>query len=245
MKKASLATVHFLNKCIQKGIGITLLWLALLLLLQSPLQAQERRISGKVVNDKGEPVSGASVIVKGTKQGTATDTTGAFSISVPSSPTLIISITGYTTQQIVVGSRQILTIQLTPFNKELDQVVVVGYGTQRKRDVTGSIVSVSARTLAEVPAANIGVGLQGRAAGLEIQKVGTQPGASPVIRIRGERSILGSNDPLLILDGIPYEGGNLNDINPQDIASLEILKDASATAIYGSRGANEIGRAHV
>jgi TonB-dependent starch-binding outer membrane protein SusC len=240
MKKTSLMPMQCLHISIRKSVGIGFLWISLLLLLQSPLQAQDRTVTGKIMNDKGESVAGASVIVKGTRRGVASDSNGVFHVSIPGAATLVVSLTGYGTQEIATGSRQTVTIQLVPVSKDLDQVVVIGYGTQRKRDVTGSIVSVSAKTLAEVPAANIGVGLQGRAAGLEIQKVGTSPGSSPVIRIRGERSILGSNDPLLILDGIPYEGGNLNDINPQDIASLEILKDASATAIYGSRGANGV-----
>lgn len=238
MKRTSLTPRSYLRTC--RAVGISFLWISLLLLLQLPLQAQERRVSGKVVNDKGDPVWGASVLVKGTTRGVMTDTTGVFNISASAGSTLVISMTGYGSQEIAVGNRQTVTVQLTPSNRDLEQVVVVGYGTQKKRDVTGSIVSVNAKTLNEVPAANIGVGLQGRAAGLEIQKVGTAPGAVGVIRIRGERSILGSNDPLLVLDGIPYEGGNLNDINPQDIASIEVLKDASATAIYGSRGSNGV-----
>ncbi|HYC30087.1 MAG TPA: SusC/RagA family TonB-linked outer membrane protein, partial [Chitinophagaceae bacterium] len=115
----------------------------------------------------------------------------------------------------------------------------VGYGTQRKRDVTGSVVSVNEMALREVPVANLQQALQGRAAGVEVQRAGTSPGANAVIRIRGMRSILGSNDPLFVVDGIPFQG-SLNDINPDDVASIDVLKDASATAIYGSRGANGV-----
>nr|WP_281169874.1 TonB-dependent receptor [Olivibacter sitiensis] len=147
---------------------------------------------------------------------------------------------GYTPYETTVGTTdQPLTISLQPDISSLDEVIVVGYGQQRKRDVTGSIASIKGDALREVPTANIQQALQGRVAGLEVQSIGTLPGAGARIRIRGERSISGSNDPLLVLDGIPYEG-NLNDINPADIVSIETLKDASATAIYGSRGANGV-----
>lgn len=214
------------------------------LLYGLPVNAQNevRRIAikGVVKNENGQPVQKASIAIKGVAEGSFSNDKGEFTLTAPANATLVVSSVGYITREIQVNGQQSFTILLSVTSNTLDQVIVVGYGTQRKRDVTGSIVSVNAKTLNEVPAANIGIGLQGRAAGLEIQKVGTRPGANPVIRIRGERSILGSNDPLLVLDGIPYEGGNLNDINPQDIASVEVLKDASATAIYGSRGANGV-----
>ena len=203
-------------------------------------EPQHLSIKGTIKSEGGEPVVGASVTIKGRTGGVFSNDKGEFELTANANAVLVISSVGFTTQEIGVNGRPSIAIALSKTNTSLDQVVVVGYGTQRKRDVTGSIVSVSAKTLNEVPAANLGIGLQGRAAGLEIQKVGTQPGSAPVIRIRGERSILGSNDPLLVLDGLPYEGGNLNDINSQDIASIEILKDASATAIYGSRGANGV-----
>ena len=200
-----------------------------------------RDISGKITNAEGSPLAGVSIVEKGTTNGTTSKEDGSYKITVSDVHAhLLVSFIGYKTREFTLTGKPILNVAMEQGEGELEKLVIIGYGTQKRRDVTGSIVSVSAKTLSEVPAANIGVGLQGRAAGLEIQKVGTQPGATPVIRIRGERSILGSNDPLLILDGIPYEGGNLNDINPQDIASIEILKDASATAIYGSRGANGV-----
>ncbi len=217
-----------------------MLWLVQLLLLQLAVQAQEKQITGKVVNEKGEPAQGVSVTIRGTTRGTSTDATGTFTLSASPSAVLEISLTGYQSQRITVGSGAALNIQLAPSNKELDQVVVVGYGTQRKRDVTGSVVSVNEKALREVPVSNLQGALQGRAAGLEVQSTGTKPGAGAVIRIRGERSINGSNDPLLVLDGIPFEGGNINDINPDDVASVEVLKDASSTAIYGSRGSNGV-----
>jgi len=201
---------------------------------------QRLTVRGVIKNDSGQAITQASVVVKGQSEGVSSNDQGQFEISANSNAVLVISSVGYQNREVAVNGRMSLTIVMVKTSASLEQVVVVGYGTQKKRDVTGSIVSVSSKTLNEVPAANIGIGLQGRAAGLEIQRVGTTPGATPVIRIRGERSILGSNDPLVVLDGIPYEGGTLNDINPQDIASIEILKDASATAIYGSRGANGV-----
>ena len=203
-------------------------------------QVQHVTVRGIIKNDSGQAISQATVLVKGGAGGVHSNDQGEFEITANSNAVLVISSVNYVTREVPVNGRAMLTVILAKTNSSLDQVVVVGYGTQRKRDVTGSIVSVSAKTLAEVPAVNVGIGLQGRAAGLEIQKVGTAPGAAPQIRIRGERSILGSNDPLIVLDGIPYEGGTINDINPQDISSIEILKDASATAIYGSRGANGV-----
>lgn len=197
-------------------------------------------IKGHVVTESGQPIPKATVQVKETKAAVSTDDNGDYEINAPSNGTLLISSVGFTSFTVRVDNRTSLSAVLHASQNSLEQVVVVGYGTQKKRDVTGSIVSVSSKTLGEVPAPNLGLGLQGRAAGVEIQRVGTAPGANTVIRIRGERSILGSNDPLFVLDGIPYEGGSLNDINPDDISSIEVLKDASATAIYGSRGANGV-----
>lgn len=229
-----------MQKCLKNCTAIALIWLTTLLLVNLPLLAQEKKVTGKVVNEKGESVPGASVMIKGTRQGIATDSAGVFTLSAPPAATLTITFTGYASREITVGENRSLNIQLIPESKVLDQVVVVGYGTQRKRDVTGSVASINDQALREVPVSNLQGALQGRAAGLEVQRSGTKPGAGAVIRIRGERSINGSNDPLLVLDGIPYEGGNINDINPDDVASVEILKDASATAIYGSRGSNGV-----
>ena len=201
---------------------------------------QRLTVRGVIKNDSGQAVTQASVVVKGQTGGVSSNDQGQFEIGANPNAVLVISSVGYQTREMAVNGRTSLNVVLVKSNASLDQVVVVGYGTQRKRDVTGSIVSVSAKTLNEVPAANMGLALQGRAAGVEIQRVGTQPGSNTVIRVRGERSILGSNDPLIVLDGIPFEGGGLNDINPGDIASIEVLKDASATAIYGSRGANGV-----
>jgi TonB-dependent starch-binding outer membrane protein SusC len=152
----------------------------------------------------------------------------------------VISLVGYTTQEVSAGDGSSdLRLQLTPSLSQLNEVVVVGYGTQRRSDLTGSVVSLDAAALKEVPAANVLQALAGRAAGVDLARTGTAPGAGAQLRIRGNRSLSGSNDALIVVDGVPY-GGSLNDLNTDDIATLDILKDASATAIYGSRGSNGV-----
>lgn len=212
-----------------------------LLMYPAILWAQNNKITGTVNDEKGQPLPGATIKTKVGTSATVTDANGVFSIGVQTNETaILVSFIGYPTQEISLKPGvSNYTVSLTPDAKNLNEVVVIGYGTQRRKDVTGSVVSVSGNTLREVPVANIQQALQGRAAGVEVQATGTRPGASAQIRIRGERSIQAGNDPLFVLDGIPYSG-NLNDINPDDIASVDILKDASATAIYGSRGANGV-----
>lgn len=202
-------------------------------------KAQNITVKGRVTNETGAAVPNASVVVKGTGQGVSTSAEGYFQLTAPANGTLVISSVGYPSKEIPVNNQEVHNVSLTTSGTDLEQVIVVGYGTQRRKDVTGSVVSVSEQALREVPAANLQGALQGKAAGLEIQNTGSAPGAGMQIRIRGTRSINGSNAPLLILDGIPYDG-SLNDINPDDVASVEVLKDASATAIYGSRGANGV-----
>jgi TonB-linked SusC/RagA family outer membrane protein len=198
-------------------------------------------IKGKVTDEAGSGMPGVNILVKGTTTGTTTDSNGDYTISIdnPSQATLVISFIGYATQEILVGERSTIDVSLLPSLESLSEVVVVGYGTQKKSDVTGALVSVNSQSLREVPTANLQQALQGRAAGVEVQRVGTAPGAGTQIRIRGDRSLIGTNEPFLVLDGIPYEG-NLSDINPDEIESVNVLKDASATAIYGSRGADGV-----
>ncbi len=204
------------------------------------LQAQNTiHIRGRVLTGSGIPVAKATVAVKGTSNGVSSDDNGNFEIVAPADATLLISSVGYTATSIKINGRPTLTVTLAAADNSLDQVVVVGYGTQKKRDITGAVVSVKQQDLVSVPTDNIQGGLQGKAAGLEVQTTGTTPGSDFQIRVRGARSISGSNAPFFVVDGIPYEG-SLTDLNPDDIASVEILKDASATAIYGSRGANGV-----
>lgn len=196
-------------------------------------------VKGRVTTETGQPVPRVSVSVKGNTTGTTGDENGNFSITVPDNAVLVFSAVDFNGMELRVNGRTSLDVTMIASEKILEQVVVVGYGTQRRKDVTGAVTSVSEKALREVPVANLQQALQGRAAGVEIQRTSTQPGGSSQIRIRGIRSITGSNDPLFVVDGIPWEG-SLNDINPDDVASIDILKDASATAIYGSRGANGV-----
>ncbi len=232
-------TTDFNAGRLQRGVRPARLLLLLLLALPGLLLAQQHTISGRVTRSNGEPVPAASVIIKGLNTGTTTDATGTFSLSVSRGAVLVISAIGLGEKEVIVGTQTNIEVKLDPTQTELGEVVVVGYGTQKRRDVTGSVVSVNERALREVPVANLQQALQGRAAGLEIQRTGTGPGAGAQIRIRGTRSISGSNEPLFVVDGIPFEG-SLNDINPDDVATIDILKDASATAIYESRGANGV-----
>ena len=203
-------------------------------------------VSGQITNDSGQPVSRASVTVKGTSNGVVSDDNGVFHITAPDNAILIISSVNYGSQEISIKGKTTLNVRLSSSTNQMDQVIVVGYGTQRRRDVTGSIVSVSGSTLREVPAPNLVAQLKGRAAGVDIVSNSSTPGSAGQIRIRGNRTLTSSqsqsdalDQPLLVVDGIPF-GGSINDINPDDVANIEILKDASATAIYGSRGAGGV-----
>ena len=209
--------------------------------IKSKAEMQQDVITGKVVDSEGRPLLGVNIIEKGTTNGTTTNENGDYSISVSSrDAVLVFSYIGYLSEEMQVGAQTVIDVSLIEDIEMLQEIVVVGYGTMKKSDVTGAIVSVNEKSLKEVPSANLQLALQGKAAGLEIQRIGTAPGSSAQIRVRGDRSITGSNNPLFILDGIPYEGGSLNDIDQNAISSIEVLKDASATAIYGSRGANGV-----
>ncbi|MCF0041438.1 SusC/RagA family TonB-linked outer membrane protein [Dyadobacter fanqingshengii] len=213
---------------------------------QRSAPAADIEVTGKVTGPDGEALPGANVLIKSTTRGTSADQDGNFRLSVQDADAvLVFSLVGYAPKEVVVGTQQIINVTLAVDNKTLEEVVVVGYGVQRKRDVTGSVVSVSESTLKEVPAPNLVNQLKGRAAGVSIISNGSTPGSQGQIRIRGNRTLTtssGSSDgldgPLVVVDGIPF--GGLNDINPDDILSLEVLKDASATAIYGSRGAGGV-----
>lgn len=213
----------------------------LLLLCLIPLCsiAQNITVKGIVKDNLGESVIGANVTEKGTTNGMITDLDGNFSLTVQKNATLVISYIGYVTQEIAIKGNTNLNIILKEDSKALEEVVVIGYGTARKSDVTGSIASVGGDKLQEMPSTNITYAMQNRVAGVDMTQTSSQPGATMQIRIRGTRSLTASNDPLVVLDGIPFMG-NLSDINPGDIKSMDILKDASSTAIYGSRGANGV-----
>jgi TonB-linked SusC/RagA family outer membrane protein len=211
----------------------------LALVFSLPAVAQNITVKGRITNETGQPVPSASVSVKGTTAGASSGIDGNFEISAPSKGTLIITSVGYAPKEVSVNGQTTLNIRLGSSSTDLEQVVVVGYGTQRRKDITGSIVSVTEKALDEVPANNLTMALQGRAAGVDIARVGVRPSSGGQIRIRGNRSLSGSNDPLIVLDGFVYQG-NINDLNVDDVANIDILKDASATAIYGSRGSNGV-----
>ncbi|NDV81604.1 TonB-dependent receptor [Bacteroides sp. 51] len=203
-----------------------------------PLFAQNKRINGTIVDSNKEPIIGANVQVKGTTVGTITDLDGNFTLDAPQSGTLVISFIGYKTQEIPLGQIT-YNITIQEDSEMLSEVVVIGYGMQRKEAITGSVASANAETLRAVPGSNFTQALQGRIAGIEMTQTSSKPGAEMQIRIRGARSLTASNDPLVVLDGIPFVG-SIGDININTIKSIDILKDASATAIYGSRGANGV-----
>ena len=197
-----------------------------------------KRVTGKVIDEKGEAVIGATVLVKGTTNGTITDVDGIFTLdNVPSDALIAISYIGYQDRELSVKDKQSVNVTLSEDSKQLDEVVVVGYGSVKKRDLTGSVASLNAETISAVPATTAAEALQGRASGVVVSTSNWSPGSSPSVLIRGKRSINASNDPLFVIDGIPVTGG-MGEISPADIESMEVLKDASATAIYGSRGAN-------
>lgn len=202
--------------------------------------AQQNKVTGTVVDANGEPIIGASVIVKGTSNGGVTDLDGNFTINnVQPNQSIVVSYIGYTSQTLAVNGKSNFQIVLKSDDKLLDEVVVVGYGVQRKSDVTGALAHLDSKELTKMPVSNALEGMQGKAAGVDITN-SQRPGEVGSITIRGSRSIGASNNPLYVVDGMVIQNGGIENLNPQDIESIEVLKDASATAIYGSRGANGV-----
>jgi TonB-linked SusC/RagA family outer membrane protein len=201
---------------------------------------QQNIVRGVVTDEKGSPITGVTVMVKGTTKGTITDLNGNYVLEdVAPQSTLIVSFIGYTSQEVLVEGRAQINIVLHEEVTALNEVVVIGYGTQRREAITGSVASIGGDAIRDIPSSNLTQSIQGRLPGVELLQTSTRPGATLQIRIRGARSLTASNDPLVVLDGIPFIG-SLNEINNNDIKSIDILKDASATAIYGSRGANGV-----
>jgi TonB-dependent starch-binding outer membrane protein SusC len=202
------------------------------------LFAQERTVKGSIVDRQGSPLPGVTIVIKGTNTGTITDLNGTFSIKVPdNSSVLETKYVGYISQNLPVGENTEISVVLDEEIKEIDQVVVIGYGTMKKSDLTGSIASVSSEDLQAIPVARIDEALTGRAAGVNVSATSGMPGASRAIQIRGVSSINGF-EPLVVIDGIP--GGDMNKISPSDIESIEVLKDAASAAIYGATGGNGV-----
>lgn len=227
---------------VKSRFAIAVAILSVLSLFYSPFQLQAQSsptaVTGKVTDDKGAPLGGATVEVKGTNTRTATGSDGTFSINANAKSILLISSVGFTSQEVEVTGAT-LNISLKTNANDLTDVVVVGYGTRKKTDVTAAITSVTGEKLRSVPTANVTSALQGRVTGVEVAANSFRPGAGSRIRIRGTRSLTAGNDPLYVVDGMPVSY-TIDDMNPLDIESIDILKDASATAIYGVRGANGV-----
>jgi TonB-linked SusC/RagA family outer membrane protein len=200
----------------------------------------QQSVTGKISSSEdGQGVPGVSVVVKGTNKGTTSDVNGNYKIAADGKVKLLFSAIGFVSQEVEVGSKTNINITLVSDVQSLGEVVVVGYGTQKKSQLTGAISSVTAKQITEMPLTNIGQALQGRVAGVDVSQSGSKPGSVPKILIRGRRSFNAGNDPLYVVDGIPLSAG-YEDLNPNDVASMEILKDATSTAIYGARGANGV-----
>ncbi|WP_295128787.1 TonB-dependent receptor [uncultured Chitinophaga sp.] len=205
------------------------------------VQQEEPPIKGKVLDEKGGPLPGATVSVAGTNRGVQTDGDGNFSIKAKKTDVLLISYIGYDRKMVSLsGATLPIQAQLQLSKESMEEVVVIGYGTVNKRDLTGAVSSVKTADIKDVPVTRVDQMLQGRIAGAEIVSTDGEPGAATSIRIRGTRSISASNEPLFIVDGLMDAIRSLNELNPSDIASIEVLKDASSTAIYGSRGSNGV-----
>lgn len=220
---------------------------AMFTLMYTSGYAQNKVVKGKVTDAAGLPLPGANVIIKGTQKGVSTDFDGLYAIEATTGQVLVFTFTGSKTEERTIGQSLNYDVKLTDNNTKLEEVVVVGYGTKKKKDLTGSVVSVNAEQIATRPVQNAVQAMQGKAAGVDISS-NERPGSVGTITIRGVRSISASNSPLYVVDGIPISSGTVSDsnaggidfINPNDIESIDVLKDASATAIYGSRGANGV-----
>ncbi|MBO0593241.1 TonB-dependent receptor [Cellulophaga sp. E16_2] len=204
----------------------------------STSNAQETSITGKVLDNTGTPLPGVNIVVKGTATGTQTDFDGAYTIQAGSTQTLVFSYIGLKQKSVLVGSQSTIDVTLEDDYAVLDAVVVVGYGTKKKSDIISSVVTVAPEDLVKVATSDVGEMLRGKAAGVQVTLASGAPGGSSSITIRGQRSITGGNEPIVIADGVRI--GSINDINANDIASLEVLKDAAAQAIYGARASNGV-----
>ena len=214
--------------------------MALMAVMSIAAYAQSKTVSGKVLDSNGDPMIGVTVIVKGTSNGTATDFDGVYRLNnLNNNSVLVFSYVGCVQQEAKVGDRTVIDVVMKDDSELLEDLIVVGYGVQKKSDVTGALTRVDSETLNSRPVANALEALQGKAAGVDIT-TNQRPGEMGSIRIRGNRSLSASKDPLYVVDGVPLQSGGIESINPRDIEAIDILKDASATAIYGSRGANGV-----
>lgn len=214
--------------------------LAVLMILFQPFPSfAQTRVTGQVTDEGKKPIPGATVAIKGTNTMVSTDKNGNFSISASSGATLIVTYVGYTTQEVGVADRNTINFQMEPASKSLNDVVVVAYGSQSKRNITGAIQTINDKELKDLPAAQLTQKLQGKLAGVQINQTTGIPGQGMSIRVRGQASITAGSDPLYVVDGFPITG-NIANINPDEIESISVLKDASSTSLYGSRAANGV-----
>ncbi|MBV4357293.1 SusC/RagA family TonB-linked outer membrane protein [Pinibacter aurantiacus] len=244
------------GKLLRQTVGMGTLSMVLLTMVAEPSYALNNHfenfpgisnadlpVTGLVKNASGSVLAGANVLLKGTKVGTVTDEKGYFKLTIPDknavNPVLIISIIGFKEIEVPVNGKTALNITMTEESKGLNEVVVIGYGTVKKKDLTGSVASVKGEELANVPSQNVMESIQGKIPGADITRSSGQTGSGINVTLRGNRSMVGSNSPLFVVDGAIFYG-NIGDINPNDVQSIDVLKDASSTAIYGSRGANGV-----
>ena len=221
----------------------------------SPLNNQEsesliidaKTVKGKITDESGSPIPGVNILIKGTNKGVSSNIDGTYNLSVSDDKAILsFSFVGFITQEVAVGNRSMINITLVSENKALSEVVVVGYGTARAKDLTGAVATINQNTIKDLPVSTIDQKMIGQVAGMQIQQLSGQPGAGTSVRIRGSGSLGAGNEPLYVIDGMPYSAGLNQDfnplllINPNDIESISVLKDASSTAIYGSRGANGV-----
>jgi TonB-dependent starch-binding outer membrane protein SusC len=243
--KSKIKTMRL--KCKMLKLKVFTLVLLLGLGISSQISAQQRSIEGTVTDNQGSPLPGVTVVVKGTTQGGVTNADGNYSITnIPENATLVFSFVGMKTHEVVVGNQTSINVTMEQETIGLEEVVAVGYGTMKKSDLTGSVSSIGTDQLNTRTISSVEEGLQGTMAGVHVNQATGQPGGKTIIRIRGQNSILGSSDPLYVLDGVPIQSGTdgntslLANINPADIETVDVLKDASSTAIYGARGSNGV-----
>jgi len=243
MKYANL-TIPFRKRCFVMVLAAGMIAIPLPTMAAQAVQTVQQTgvVKGQVVDKNGEGVIGATVKVKNSKAGTVTDFNGNFAVDVQGSGTLVVSYIGYLTKEVPFTVGQTLNITIEEDETALDEVVVVGYGVQKKSDVTGSVTSVNKDRLSKLPVTNVLQAVQGAVAGVTITQGSSIPGDGPSALVRGQNSIGANSTPYVVVDGIPMtkNDGSLNDINPNDIESIEILKDATATAIYGTNGSNGV-----
>ena len=239
MKKKLLQTLDIYKTIVN--------WLILTILFSTNTFAQQT-ITGKITdseNNQGLP--GVNIAIKGTTTGTSTDGSGNYRLSVPKEKSILVfSYVGYLNQEVAIANRTSINVSMVSDNQTLSEVVVVGYGNQERRDVTGAVATIKTQNLKDLPVTSIDQKMAGQVAGVQVNQVSGAPGSAPVIRIRGSGSLGAGDDPLYVIDGFPVTNfyskfsNPLSTISPDDIESISILKDASSTAIYGSRGSNGV-----